>query len=349
VTTVPPAEFALPGGAATGVGSMPGENFAETTRIVRGELPDLLHLPELPARGVIAGITGRSLALLVDLGADLQPAGWRLTDAPGVDHRRARSLLAQDLDVFEEETQGYVGPVKVQACGPWTLAATVERPRGDRLLADRGARRDLAQSLAEGVRGHVEDVRRRLPDSPVIVQLDEPSLVAVLDGAVPTASGFHRHRSVDTPAASEALGWVVDGVTAAGAYPIVHCCDVRAPVPLLRSAGAQGLSIDARLIDRTQFETYAEAVDAGITLWLGLVPAVEPAEPTGAGAETTDADLTRRALQLWRALGFAEETMAQHCVITPTCGLAGASPPWAMRALQLARTVAGNVGDAGQD
>ena len=61
--------------------------------------------------------------MIGDLGFDLQPAGWRLTDAPGVDHRRARSLLAQDLDMFEELTQGYEGQLKVQLTGPWTLAA----------------------------------------------------------------------------------------------------------------------------------------------------------------------------------------------------------------------------------
>ena len=43
-------------------------------------------------------MTGRGLAVVAGLGADLQPAGWRLTDAPGIDHRRARSLLAQDRD-----------------------------------------------------------------------------------------------------------------------------------------------------------------------------------------------------------------------------------------------------------
>ena len=47
--------------------------------------------------------------------------------------------------------------------GPWTLAATVERPRGDKCSADFGARRELAQALAEGLRGHVADVRRRVP------------------------------------------------------------------------------------------------------------------------------------------------------------------------------------------
>ena len=106
---------------------------------------------------------GRTLGLIGELGFDLQPAGWRLTDAPGVDHRRARSLLAQDLDIFEELTQDYEGPLKVQLTGPWTLASTVEKPRGDRVLSDIGARRELAQALAEGAREHLADVQRRVP------------------------------------------------------------------------------------------------------------------------------------------------------------------------------------------
>ena len=149
---------------ATGVGSLPGDDehaYAEAVRIVLGELPDLPHLPELPGRGAIATMTGRALAVMSDLGADLQPAGWRLTDAPGVDHRRARSLLAQDLDTLEEQAQESERVrFKIQVAGPWTLAATVEKPRGDKVLSDFGARRELAQALAEGLRTHVA---RRTP------------------------------------------------------------------------------------------------------------------------------------------------------------------------------------------
>jgi len=193
---------------STGVGSHPGDDqhaFEEAVRVVLGEVPGLPYLPEVPGRGAPATMTGRTVAVLAGLGADLQPAGWRLTDAPGVDHRRAVSLLGQDLDRFEEETQGFTGTVKLQVTGPWTLAATVERPRGDRVLADHGARRELAQSLAEGLRDHLAGVQRRVPGASVVVQVDEPALPAVLAGAVPTASGFHRHRSVDAPAAGPAL------------------------------------------------------------------------------------------------------------------------------------------------
>ncbi|MCW2791564.1 MAG: methionine synthase, partial [Nocardioides sp.] len=115
---------------ATGIGSMPahdgrsdGAAFLGALRTVlegltqEGGLP---YLPELPGRGAIAGMTGRSLAVVSGLGVDLQPAGWRLTDASGLDHRRARSLLAQDLDGLEEQTEGYAGTFKIQVAGPWT-------------------------------------------------------------------------------------------------------------------------------------------------------------------------------------------------------------------------------------
>ena len=149
---------------------------------------------------------GRTLGVIGELGFDLQPAGWRLTDAPGVDHRRARSLLAQDLDTFEELTQGYEGELKLQLAGPWTLASSVEKPRGDRVLSDVGARRELAQALAEGARDHLADVQRRVPGATLLLQLDEPSLPAVMAGQVPTASGFNRHRSVTPPAGLRGAG-----------------------------------------------------------------------------------------------------------------------------------------------
>ena len=46
---------------------------------------------------------------------------------------------------------GFRGPFKVQLCGPWTLAATLELPRTLNVaIADPGAVADLTASLAEG-------------------------------------------------------------------------------------------------------------------------------------------------------------------------------------------------------
>lgn len=327
---------------ATGIGSLPGEDYTEAVRVVLGELPDLPHLPELPGRGATAGMTGRTLAIVTGLDADLQPAGWRLTGSggsPGLDHRRARSLLAQDLDTVEELTQGYQGPFKVQVTGPWTLAATVERPRGDRVLADHGARRELAQALADGVREHVADVRRRVGGvDRLVVQVDEPALAAVLAGRVPTASGFGRHRSIDAPEASQALEWVLDAVADAGAEPWVHSCAPGTPWALLRGAGAKGLAVDLGVLGAADHDVLAEALEAGECVALGVVPSHDPAEVP------TDTQLVERSLRWLDMVGLDPEEVDGRLVVTPTCGLAGATRDWARRAMTLARTAAGALG-----
>ena len=321
---------------ATGVGSMPGEDYAEACRVVLGELTDLPHLPELPARGAIANMTGRALAVLEGLDADLQPAGWRLTGtsgSAGVDHRRARSLLAQDLDTVEELVQDSPltsggGTFKIQVAGPWTLAATVERPRGDKLLADHGARRDLAQALADGVRTHIRDVRRRLPGADtLVVQVDEPALSAVLNAQVPTASGFGKHRSVDLPEASQALEWVLGAITEEGAIPWVHSCAPGTPLDLLRRAGAKGISVDLTQLTAADHDDLATALEAGDTVALGVVPSIAPA-----GAAPTDKSVTETVERWLDMLGL---DAAHDIVLTPTCGLAGADGRWARTVLRI--------------
>lgn len=324
---------------ATGVGSMPGddaEDYDRAVAMVLDLLGDLPHVPELPGRGPHADSTGRSLAVMAELGADLQPAGWRLTDAPGVDHRRARSLLAQDLDAVEEHSQGYSGPFKIQVTGPWTLAATVERPRGDRVLADRGARRELAQALAEGLRGHVADVERRVPGAEILVQVDEPALPAVLAGRVPTASGFSRHRSVDPPGASPALEWVFAAVTDAGATPVAHCCAFDAPIRLLVGAGAAGVSVDLDVVPLSAYDELAGLLEQGHPVHLGVVPGVTTDEAV------SDRQVTERVLRLLEMLGLDPES-AGSLVVTPSCGLAGVDDRWVRRTLEMCRAVAANL------
>ena len=323
---------------STGVGSWPGEDataYAEAVRVVLGEL-DVPYVPELPGRGATATMTGRALALLEGLAVDLQPAGWRLvgtSGSSGVDHRRTRSLLAQDLDAVEEQAQGWTGPFKTQVAGPWTLAATVEKPRGDRVLSDHGARRDLAESLAEGVRGHVRDLRRRVPGATsLVVQVDEPALAAVLGAQVPTASGFGRHRAVHPPEASELLGAVLAAIAEEGAEPWVHSCAPGVPWDLVRGAGATGLVLDLSMLSAGDHDTVAEALEAGTSVALGVVPAVE-----GEGG-LTDTRIVDR-VQRWLDMLGLDPTVGS-LVVAPTCGLAGATEAWARRATTLSRQVA---------
>jgi len=326
--------------AATGVGSMPGEDVRESLRVIRGEVRDFVFVPELPARGPHAGMIGRGLAVLEGLEADLQPAGWRLGVGSGRDLRRARSLLAEDLDAAEDLLADHVDPVKVQVTGPLTLAAQVERARGDKLVGDHGARRELAESLAEGLTTFLADVRRRFGRAEqIVVQIDEPSITAVLGGGIPTASGFGRHRTVQAPEADALLRQVVDAISAAGARPVVHSCAPDVPVALLAGAGFTAVSFDLGLAEPD--DSWSEAFEAGTDLWPGVVPSAE--------AQVTDAELGRRIEGFFSRLGFDEDVYTPRTVVTPTCGLAGASLAWARRALSLAQGVAGAASQSGEE
>ena len=321
---------------STGIGSWPGIDMASAIKIAFAECPDLPYLPELPARGSHAQLVGRSTALLAGLFVDLQPAGWRLTDGSGRDHRLAITTLRADLDLLEELAQGFQGPLKIAVSGPWTLAASIERPRGDRLLADYGARRDVGQSLAEGIAQLVAELRRRLPAIDYLVQLDEPSLPAVLAGSIATASGFSRHRAVDIAEVSATLRYVIGGVAAVDDTPVaVHCCAKGVPIALLDGAGAQGIFVDLDQLGSQDWDAIATVLEGG--RWIGM------------GALPTDRALTpdqvaRRVVGRIRDLGLAPDVAGQ-LLVTPSCGLAGLSEAEALKALRTVRDAASIVAE----
>ncbi|MBF8186475.1 methionine synthase [Nonomuraea sp. K274] len=311
---------------ATGIGSHPGEDHVEAIRVVFGEVPGLPYLPELPARGVGADMTGRTAGLLVDLSVEVQPSGWRLSDRPGRDHQRAVDHLRRDLDGLEEVGHDYAGPLKLQVCGPWTLAGAIELKHGDKMLSDAGAVRDLIASLAQGVADHCAEVRRRLPGvTEIVLQLDEPGLPGALAGTVPTASGFGRLAAVEE--------WRVEESMRSFDAPVLHCCASSVPFDVLRRAGVRGISVDASRLRRRDEDALGELVEAGMALFLGVVP--------GRDARLPDVGMVAEpAVALWRRLGFAPDRLSGQVVLTPACGLAGASPGYARAALTACRKAA---------
>jgi len=332
-----------PPASATGVGSLPGADPAEAMRLVFGELPDLPHLAELPARGPGADLTGRTAALLVDLPVELAPAGWRFAARPGRDLSRARGLLSADLDALEEAADGYRGPLKIQACGPWTLAATIELIRSqNRALADPGAIADLTASLAEGLAAHVAEVRSRVPGARLLVQLDEPGLPAVIAGDVPSASGLNRLPVPDAADLETRLGSII---SAARAFTVVHCCATSVPFGMIRGAGADAAGCDLSKLGRTGEDGLAEAVEAG----LGILAGVIPATGTAAAPQPPPAGEAARAVTgLWRRMGWpaarngpaGPDEVAAQVVLAPACGMAGATPGYARAAMARCREAA---------
>lgn len=361
MSTEPTAGPREPSHRATGLGSMPGTDVGEAARTIVGELPGLPHLPELPARGVGADMIGRTAALLVDLAVDVRPSGYRVAPRAGADQRRAVDLLARDADALDEALgrAGVTPPaVKTQVTGPWTLASGIELRSGHRVLTDRGAVAEFTESLIEGLRGHVAKLRDRT-GAPVTVQIDEPGLPAVLAGSLSTPSGYGTVAAVPGAEIRSGLAALVDAAHGVGATAVVHCCHPSAPLALLGAVGADAVALDLLALGSgsTVLDALGELWEA-VPLWLGVVPSGDrpapgdrpvpndqPAAPVlseeagEGGADGADAvdpsllELARPALSLTDRLGFDRSRLADRAVVTPSCGLAGASPTWAKRAL----------------
>ncbi len=330
----------------TGVGSLPGTDFDAATRMTFDKVPDLPYLPELPARGPWADMIGRGLGLPGGLPAELAAGEWRLSDAPGIDQRRSRATWRDDLDRLEEAAQGFTGRFKVAITGPWTLATRLGVAGAGKVLADPGARRDLAQSLAEGAGELLVDLSRRLRGARLVLQVDEPSLPAVAAGAVPTPGGFFRHPAVDLPEICRALGWIAAEPARRGleAATVLHSC---APWPggwplasLLRadptSAGFGGVSLDLDQLGAADWDALAAAAEADGTLYLGCLPTVGAPRPLGVDP------VRRRVLEAVERIG-AGPAVAEALVLTPACGLAGWTPSEVSRGFEVLARVAGQV------
>ena len=323
--------------AATGIGSLPGNDIDRAIALVFDLLPELPHLPELPARGAGSDMIGRTAASLLDLHVDLQPAGWRLVPRPGLEERNAAAVLERDVDALLPFAD-YDGTVKVQLAGPWTLAASLELPRGGKVLADRGATRDVIDALAETAQTHLAEVGRRLPGASLLLQLDEPSLPAVLAGVIPTESGFGRLPARDSP---DLVAGLATTIAAVDAPVVVHCCAEQPPIRLLHQAGARAVSVDLTATSgRLDPDELGECVEAGLGLWLGVVPAVGP------GVPPTVRDVLAPVRRLWSALGFPVDRLPEEVTLTPACGLAGASSGWTHTALRLVSQAARALSEA---
>ncbi|WP_178362123.1 methionine synthase [Mycolicibacterium hippocampi] len=321
--------------SATGIGSWPGSSAREAAEVIVGELHRLPHLVELPVRGVGADLIGRAGAILVDISIDTVPRGYRIAPGRRSVTRRAMSFLDEDIDALEEawEKAGLRGSgrtVKVQASGPVTLAAHLELPGGHRAITDTGAVRDLTRSLAEGMAALRAQIARRL-ESDVVVQFDEPSLPAALLGRLTGVSTLSPVHPVDEAVVTELLD---ECVAVVGGDVAVHSCAAGLPWKLLQHSAIAAVSVDVNTLTAADLDGVGEFVESGRTVLLGAVPTtVTGAPPSAAQIAATVAGVTDR-------LGFPRGVLRDRIGVTPSCGLAAATPEWARTAIELAQRAA---------
>ncbi len=336
-------------GTATGLGPLPGGDPLEAARIVFSELA-LPFLPELPDRGVGADPVGRTAGLLADLHVEVGTGVWRFVPRGGRDEHRAHTTLTTDLDAVEEVASGHQGPLKLRIVGPWTLAASIELPKGEKALADPGAVRDITASLTEGLTRHLDDIRRRLPAvTRLVVQIDEPLMPAVVAGELSTASGWGRIRSYERSVVEDGLRQVLgslsrstahitverdggvengsggadgsdlgagaEGDSAGGSGDLagVWVGGAKLDSDLLRGAGAGFIGIDGAIIDSIDEDEVGEAIDAGLGLLVACVPLHDP--------QRDPRPITEPVRSLWKRLGFLVGQLPRTVAVTPVEGL----------------------------
>lgn len=326
---------------ATLVGSMPGSDVWETTAVVRGELPDLPMLPELPNRGPGADMIGRTMAMLAGVSSEFAvmttPTRWRLaghrSSAQPAVMRRASSWLAEDLDASEASFADYAGAYKVQLAGPWTLAACVEGVNGDVLIADAGAVNELREALLEAATLHLQTVKRRLSKATVALQIDEPMLMQVHVGDIRTPSGLRAHAPISMPRLIDGLNQVFDHVHSLDVSVGVHTCAELSDVMslVLSRLDFLSLALTSGYRARRQSAAARAALDEAIgTLWdrdRVLLAGLE----FGATQRPSAKEDSAVVRALLHRLGVSGEEVGRQLVVTPECGLSSAPDLTAVR------------------
>lgn len=192
---------------ASGLGDFPGDDLAEAMSRVEGELgsPHLPFLPHLPALGWKSTPLARTLAVCEGLAFDGASFGWRMVHSGGRGAREsalAQDHLLSDINLLADRVgaqkkrfgsgQNTAAVYKIQLVGPLTLAASIYLPGGERAISDAGASRDLLESFLEGLERWVDSLREALqaPRALIAVQLDESEFQRLMEGSIPTVSGF---------------------------------------------------------------------------------------------------------------------------------------------------------------
>ena len=318
--------------AVTGFGMWPGTDVREAQAVVVGDLtsvPDGLDgMPftvSLPARGPWADPVGVGASLLLDLPVELGIHGWMLSDRPGRDLSRAHALAREDLDALAVAAYGYSGALVVPIIGPISLAAQLYLARGDRVLADPGALRELAESLGAGINAHVERIRGAVPGAQVTVLLRERLLAQAMAGVVPSFSGRASLRSIPAPVAAERLRTVLAGVrTVEGVHGVVDVGPSWTTIGTVVSAGVEGVGVAVAGIERRGWERIAETVEQGVPLWAGLPEAAaRRSDRPELSAVSEAAGLARALVDPWHAVGLPARGLADVVLLPEVPAEAG--------------------------
>lgn len=326
--------LALRPGLATACGSLPHDELSDATAAVLRSLPDLPAAPSLPNRDPAEGMLGQGATGMAgvrvrpDGGLDVDPDALSVAgvgDGPDDLPASAFRSTTEFLDALAE--RGWRGSVKLQCTGPVTL--------GVALVAAGAPPRRAFPAAGEAVRlrarALVAATRARLPESPLVVVVDEPSLGRATLGDAPIA-------------VEEAVDLVSGALAAVEAHAVsgLHCCAVADWGAVLR-AGPQLLSIPVDVAASLRAADLGPFLERGGWVAWGAVPTDGPLAPVDGGGTTR---LWHKLAARWHALadgGVDPVLLRRRALVTPACGLARHDVAQATMALRLTAALGDRV------
>ncbi|QGU01813.1 hypothetical protein CKALI_04675 [Corynebacterium kalinowskii] len=232
------------------LGPMPGTSLIDAADVLAGEC-QVLPLPILPARGLGSDPIGRTAGLL-PFNVEAGPRAWQLVNRPQLVTRRVWDRLEEDLDLCESVWGTSVEQLKVQAIGPWTLAASLELANGHRAISDRGAMKDIREGLAFGLSEHVADVRKRF-SCDVLTQVDEPLLGPVMRGELKGATQWETFPAIPEP-------------------ELLDCDILHLEEPLWQLRAPKVFLDREHIIGTENLDGFGALVSSGVEVGLGIKP-----------------------------------------------------------------------------
>jgi hypothetical protein len=322
----------MPGGAVTGIGSLPLTAVESAIQCVAEFSSQVPFWPQLPQLSVHETAIAQGLGCLANLieprteGYGYQVKEGQLDAVLETLHRSDGKLVAEHaagFSAFEKALSSKLfasaEAVKGQIEGPITLSAYLFH-QGRSFLSDRALFSAIAFHVSQTMCWQIE--RLQSAGLPVLLFLDEPALC--LAGAPGSVSDEQR---------INALAVMLEDARARGAYAGLHCCAAR-PFERMCRAKPDILSFDADEGLELFFGDWhsVDFINQGGIVAYGLVP-------TRPGLTAVDsASIFLRWLKAASHVGDPQR-FAQRAMITATCGLGLLDVPAIEESFRVAHSV----------
>ncbi|AGL02992.1 hypothetical protein Desgi_3669 [Desulfoscipio gibsoniae DSM 7213] len=349
----------LPRGLATGIGSMPFGEPGPALQLIKQNMPNIPHWPQLPRRSGNEGFVHQFLDPLVRMGL-LEKRGdkvvfpvdnrdWpnRLTEfysiylaAESGDDEALKTFAfppasASGFYAFMEDMQaggtGTARYLKGHLAGPLTIGFQLKDERGRLAYYEDQLRDVLVKTLAMHARWQAAELAKT--GLPAIIFVDEPGV---------RVYGSSSYITVTREMVISDLKAVFAGIHIAGGLAGVHSCDA-IDWSVLYEANLEIVNLDAYQFGESllpyvnEMNKYME--QGGAIAW-GIVPTLDKAFD-----EDSDT-LLARLEKLWAELeqrGMDRATLLRQSLITPACGTGLLEPALAERIYLLTREVSEKV------